>query len=649
MAEDAKDASVETAAKSPVEESAEKTPESDDKSSGENSQREDTQGTPEAAEVLEEQEPLSVDATEFPQMPGGEGKQTTEDDNDEGDSSPDSPAETAKSSSDAEVHEENACGTGGETSIAISNDDDEIPSEDMAQNHGVEGASISSIDASRVANDAKPLDVEDGVHRRDDGTEENSQTQPNAPQSDINANSNTCANDVSEEAIGTCEDGDGDVNEEAKTPPCASLDTTDSNPIDKNEEEEGNDKTEITLPGMKGPKGDEVLASPTAASPSSISDQKEDADINGEGGSPQICPCVRVTSNLIGMSLGGRSGSERRRRRQRRQSGLTEDYKSSGHSKTSLLGNESDRSPLEREAPSYFSPTATPSRSPNRRRRRPGISPLRGATSGSDTNLGISVKGNPSEKKNINEGTQDDNRQRSEDREEDEFDVDSTPSAFLAEHHSNHFLCMNLTGSPADRETASSFNNQIINCPWTAFDLSAREVEPAPSSGDDATTALSSADKGDRHRSPSTPSLAAILDICYTIAAYQSLGSQNVACVYCENGRTRTGVAVSFPFDYFCAWFYRTVMLTRWRSPFHFLSASHHPHHTVLFLSPVASRLRAFSNMRVECGQASMASDCFVPNAMILQKRKNSAETSKMLRRSFHRHYCSYSAILMIS
>ena len=279
-----------------------------------------------------------------------------------------------------------------------------------------------------------------------------------------------------------------------------------------------------------------------------VLEEQEPPSVDTEGSQVrETCPCVYVTSNLIGMSLSGTSGSEQRRRRRRQNSVLIdEDYDLSGHSKTSLLGTHRvDRASLESVLPSSISPFRTPSRSPNRRRRRPGISPLHGAaaTSDGDTDLETSGKDDPSGKVD-NGGTKDERGREVEGGEGGELDNSTTPSTFLAKHHSNHFLCLNLTGSPADRVTASSFNNQIINCPWTAFDLANRESEPASSSGDDTATASSSADKRDRHRSPSTPSLSAMLDICYVIAAYQSLGSQNVACVYCDNGRTRTGVTV---------------------------------------------------------------------------------------------------------
>ena len=294
--------------------------------------------------------------------------------------------------------------------------------------------------------------------------------------------------------------------------------------------------------------------------------------------------------------MSGKSGSEHLRRRRRRNSGLIvdENYESSGHSKMSILGSKVDQTSMERVLPSSISPFRTPSRSPNRIRRRPGISPLHGATSDGDTELEISGKDDPSGNMD-NVGTNDERGREVEVGEGGEFN-NSTPSIFLAKHHSNHFLCLNLTGSPVDSETASSFNNQIINCPWTAFDLANREVEPASASGDDTTIASSSAGHTDAHRTPSTPSLAAMLDVCYVIAAYQSLGSQNVACVYCDNGRTRTGVAVSSFSFIVCVFVLHGTAICFQVLGFPFLfriSSSIQLHHTFLFLLFNGSRLHA--------------------------------------------------------
>ena len=128
-------------------------------------------------------------------------------------------------------------------------------------------------------------------------------------------------------------------------------------------------------------------------------------------------------------------------------------------------------------------------------------------------------------------------------------------STFLKNRHPDRFLCFNLTGSPADERTVLLLNHQVVNCPWTAMDVAEAERrsrdraenrdedenEDDSTSVDTSGTTTSSGGS----RSPSTPSLPALLDICYAIAAYHALSPQNVACVYCQNGKTRTGVAIA--------------------------------------------------------------------------------------------------------
>jgi len=128
-------------------------------------------------------------------------------------------------------------------------------------------------------------------------------------------------------------------------------------------------------------------------------------------------------------------------------------------------------------------------------------------------------------------------------------------STFLNNRHSDRFLCFNLTGSPADERTVLLLNHQVVNCPWTAMDVAEAERRSkfrAENCGEDdneddsisVDTSGTTASSGGS-RSPSTPSLPALLDICYAIAAYHALSPQNVACVYCQNGKTRTGVAIA--------------------------------------------------------------------------------------------------------
>ena len=350
-----------------------------------------------------------------------------------------------------------------------------------------------------------------------------------------------------EDGVSTTANGPSEINVDADEDENAAP-TVNTTEFDHSKiSEDGNDKAAGASSGIMGPTtGNDVQVSPSASSsPKAKSEQKEGAEINCNGASPRTCPWVTATvaSNLIGMSLSGRSGSEQLRRRT---SGpMSSDGPNSDH-EVSFLRTEkaiqADPASMGTTLGSSIPPNVSPSRTPGRKRRRPGISPSQRSTSGGDADSGAWGKVKDSLDMATFSGLHDGDDQGMKMENGSESDVKSMASAFLVEHHANHFLLLNLTSVPANEQTAALFHNQIINCPWTAFDL-AKNAQPSSSTGNDTNSC--SNDQSDRHRSPSTPSLSALLEICYIIAAYQALGSQNVAYVYCSNGRTRTGVAVS--------------------------------------------------------------------------------------------------------
>ena len=344
----------------------------------------------------------------------------------------------------------------------------------------------------------------------------------------------TAANGPSERNV----DGDGIADEDENAAPSVNTTEFDHSKIS----EDGNDKAAGASSGMMRPTtgNDAEVSSPRAKS-----ERKEGAEINCNGASPRACPWVTatVTSNLIGMSLSGRSGSEQLRRRTSGPVGS--DGTNSDHEVSFLRTGkaiQADQASMGTTLGSSIPPNVSPSRTPGRKRRRPGISPSQRSTSGDDADSGAWGKIKDSLDMATFSGLHDGDDQGMKMENGSESDVKSMASAFLVEHHANHFLLLNLTSVPANEQTAALFHNQIINCPWTAFDL-AKNAQSNSSTGNDTNSC--SNDQSDRHRSPSTPSLSALLEICYIIAAYQALGSQNVAYVYCSNGRTRTGVAVS--------------------------------------------------------------------------------------------------------
>lgn len=92
-----------------------------------------------------------------------------------------------------------------------------------------------------------------------------------------------------------------------------------------------------------------------------------------------------------------------------------------------------------------------------------------------------------------------------------------TLSTFLTRRHGTYFLAINLSEEDPDDRTLLLLNRQILQFHWSSPCI---------------------------HKSE-TPCLPHILDICYAMHAFLSLHDQNVICVYCANGRTRTAIAIA--------------------------------------------------------------------------------------------------------
>lgn len=90
-------------------------------------------------------------------------------------------------------------------------------------------------------------------------------------------------------------------------------------------------------------------------------------------------------------------------------------------------------------------------------------------------------------------------------------------STFLTKRHGTNFLAVNLSEEHPDDRTRILLNRQILTCGWSSPCIQKSE----------------------------TPRLPHILDIMYAIHAYLSLDENNVICVYCANGRTRTAIVVA--------------------------------------------------------------------------------------------------------
>ena len=103
-------------------------------------------------------------------------------------------------------------------------------------------------------------------------------------------------------------------------------------------------------------------------------------------------------------------------------------------------------------------------------------------------------------------------------------------SSFLDKHHHNHYLLFDISSKTPTPRINNLLNNQIVSMPWVCPGIN-------PSNPLDATAPTVV--------SIPIPTLKSLLDICYAIDAYLRLDPQNIAVVYCSNGRVRTGIALA--------------------------------------------------------------------------------------------------------
>ena len=94
----------------------------------------------------------------------------------------------------------------------------------------------------------------------------------------------------------------------------------------------------------------------------------------------------------------------------------------------------------------------------------------------------------------------------------------STLSTFLHQHHSDHFLAMNLTNVPANDRTLTLLRRQVANVYWASPKLEKSE----------------------------TPTLSHLLEVVYMMHAYIQLDStKNTIVLYCQNGKTRSAIVTA--------------------------------------------------------------------------------------------------------
>ena len=132
------------------------------------------------------------------------------------------------------------------------------------------------------------------------------------------------------------------------------------------------------------------------------------------------------------------------------------------------------------------------------------------------------------------------------------------------------YLCFNLSDRPADRRTLLLLGGQLLEFDWTPSPAYREEEEQDDHEeddddhdNDDDATMMTTGGGGNKNRrrrrrpplrTPSAPSIPVVLDVCRALVSYLSLPPQRqrrprqrqrLACVYCADGHSRTGVAIA--------------------------------------------------------------------------------------------------------
>jgi hypothetical protein len=165
-------------------------------------------------------------------------------------------------------------------------------------------------------------------------------------------------------------------------------------------------------------------------------------------------------------------------------------------------------------------------------------------------------------------------------------------STFLEKRHSRRYLLFNVSDEDADDRSLLLLGRQVVHLPWGSPKIphpndgtttgqhqhhrrSSFDITPGSNTGDSINNPLNS--KSSSSPSSGTPAISRVMDICYALHAYLSIPPteipdeqqqqklkkkkgklhthhhhhhkekppSTVACIYCGNGKTRTGVIVA--------------------------------------------------------------------------------------------------------
>ncbi|KAL7489856.1 hypothetical protein ACHAW6_015582 [Cyclotella cf. meneghiniana] len=146
-------------------------------------------------------------------------------------------------------------------------------------------------------------------------------------------------------------------------------------------------------------------------------------------------------------------------------------------------------------------------------------------------------------------------------------------SSFLEQRHSRRYLLFNVSDEDVDDRTLLLLGRQVVHLPWGSPRLNTNASQLAPSSSFECAnsnecpvsptpshTRDSSRSSGinigrdgagaSNNKSSQTPAVSRVMEICYAMHSYLTTSAlrgkrSTVACVYCSNGKTRTGVVAA--------------------------------------------------------------------------------------------------------
>ncbi|KAL7503452.1 hypothetical protein ACHAXN_001244, partial [Cyclotella atomus] len=134
-------------------------------------------------------------------------------------------------------------------------------------------------------------------------------------------------------------------------------------------------------------------------------------------------------------------------------------------------------------------------------------------------------------------------------------------SSFLERRHPKRYLLFNVSDEDVDDRSLLLLGRQVVHLPWGSprftsqqsgvNSLERQNSQECPSSPNPLKSPGSNnIAEQTNNKSSQTPAVSRVMEICYAIHAYLTTSSikgkrSPIACVYCSNGKTRTGVVAA--------------------------------------------------------------------------------------------------------